>query len=134
MNDIQTKENIYSLSCAAVEKQQDALIVAQNKTMQMQMLYREAVVNVAIESEKLRRKKDLLVMMLILGIATVTGTVLILINSALGALFIVGFIAVTVLMKNNNQENNLENYKRRKDFFMKHCTYVRGSEEIKWLK
>ena len=134
MNDIQTKENIYSSSCAAVEKQQYDLTVAQNNAVQMQNMYREAVVHVAIESEKLRRKKDSLVMLVTLGIVAVVGLILLLINSGVGAFFIIGVGVAVFLIKNNNQEKDAANYQSRKNFFMKYFRNVPAAGEIKWKK
>lgn len=126
MNDIQTKENIYSSSCAAVEKQQHDLAIAQNNTLQMKNMYREAVVHVAIESEKLRRKKDSLVLLIILGAIGIIELILLLINLGVGILVLIGIGVAIYMIKSDNQKDST-NYQNRKEFFMKYQIY-----DFKW--
>lgn len=118
MNDTQTKEHIYTANCATVEKQQ-GIFNEKEKTVEEAMdTYRNAVIQAAIASEMLRRKKDQMFLLCYLGVIAVVALVgLIIGGPVLGFGAIIAGIIIRYTIHNSKSAEIEEDIKGRKGFF-----------------
>lgn len=132
MNDIQTKENIYNAATAAVNKQQENISAAARQATQIKDAYLHNMVHTAVLSEKVRRKKDSLSKLIILGSSGIIGLILLLINIIIGIVFIAVAAGIAWLVKQLTGDAKVANYNNRKAFFSKYAYAVYADEQLKW--
>ena len=76
MNDIQAKENAYTVATTAVQKQNENLKNAHDQLVQAQNFYLQSVIHAAVLSEKSKRKKDALTNLIVWGCFVVLSLIL----------------------------------------------------------
>lgn len=131
MNDTQTKEHIYEANCNVAEKQKATVTEKEKIVEEAISTYRNAVIQAAIASEMLRRKKDLMFLLCYLGAFAVLALVgLIIGGPVLGiAVFIAGLF-VRYYIRDSKVAEIAENIKGREDFFSMYGVYLPNQSKI----
>lgn len=121
MNDTKARENAYIASCAEVERQQKVVDEAATNVSHWRESYLNAVVAAAAESEKLHRKKDMIVVLVWVGIVLAVALITLIFFGGVGAIgVIVGFTGIAILIERSEEDAREAENRGRKEFFTKY--------------
>ena len=118
MNDTQAKKHIYETRCAMAEKQQNTVVEKEKNAEEAMNTYRNAVIQAAIASEMLRRKKDQMVLLCYVGVIAVLALVgLIIGGPLLGITVIIAGFVIRYFIRSSKAMEIEEDIKGRTGFF-----------------
>ena len=132
MNDIQTKQNIYSTAVNAVEQQQKKFADSLNQLTQAKNTYLSNVVHTATLKEKAKRKKDVLYNLLVWGTLSFLALILLIIDVIIGVVFIVAVVVIACIVQQKTSDKKSAAYNNRRSFFIKYEDYIPANERLKW--
>ena len=118
MNDTQTKEHIYAASCATAEKHQTSAIEKEKAVEEAKVNYLNAVIQAAIASEMLIRKKDQMFLLCYLGVFAVLALIGLIIGGPWMSVGVIlaGFV-IRCGVRNSKSTEIDEDFKGRSGFF-----------------
>lgn len=134
MNDIQTKENEYSLACVNVERQLESLNTAKANVENSKRSYMEAVTRSALTTEKLRRKKDIIIVLLETAVIILIALILLIIKPIISLGFVVIVGLIIILVRNKTKDMRELEYNARHSYFVKYEYAIPTKQALKWKK
>ena len=132
MNDISNIENKLSVATVSVEKQCEVVSAVNNQVALAQETYLKSVVHAASISERIRRKNDFFINIVVWGGSILLGLILLLINIVIGILFFVGFAIIVYLVIRKTSDKKRANYNNRKAFFIKYSQVISPDDNLHW--
>lgn len=132
MNDISRLKNVVSLTTVAVEKQCEVVTNAEKEVDLARNAYLKSIVHAASISEKIRRKNDFLINIVVWGGSIFLGLILLLINIVVGIVFFVGFAIAIYLVVRKTIDQKRANYNNRKAFFNKYSQVISTEDNLSW--